>query len=383
MYIEQIMSRHVDSVTEEMKLSHASHLMSEKGRQVLPVVDDANRLQGLLTQKEIDQAEPSAITTLSVGEVNYLMSTLRVANVMLKDVITCSPDTLIEEAGQLMRQKKISSLPVVSAGKLVGIITDADILDFFLDITGCTLKETARIALHLNDDRGALGQLLDDITALGGYIATVVSPYSKDASGRRTVILRFTAEDPEAIDSELRAKGYELITERMPDDAVASPSGREAPAATKTPSSKEASLPDAKEIGDWMQANDRFVKQLGIELIEVQPGYAQAKMVVREEMLNAVDIIQGGATFTLADFTFALASNSHGTVAVALNAQINFTTPAVKGELLTATAREVSCGRRTGLYAVEVRNSDNSLVAHFSGTVFRRDDSLQEWMRRT
>ncbi len=376
MYIEQIMSRNVDSVTEEMKLSHASHLMGEKERQVLPVVDDTNRLQGLLTQKEIDQAEPSAITTLSVGEVNYLMSTLRVANVMLRDVITCSPDTLIEEAGQLMRQKKISSLPVVSAGKLVGIITDADILDFFLDITGCTLKETARIALHLNDDRGALGHFLDDITALGGYIATVVSPYSKDASGKRTVILRFTAEDPEAIDSALRAKGYEIITERMPD-ATASKS---AAGETKSEPDEEAKPPSAKEIGDWMRANDRFVDQLGIEVIEVNPGYAQTKMVVREEMLNAVNIIQGGATFTLADFTFALASNSHGRVAVALNAQINFTSPAVKGELLTATAKELNCGKRTGLYSVEVRNSDNNLVAHFSGTVFRRDDSIQEWM---
>lgn len=383
MYIEQIMSRNVDSVTEEMKLSHASHLMGEKGRQVLPVVDDANRLQGLLTQKEIDQAEPSAITTLSVGEVNYLMSTLRVANVMLRDVITCSPDTLIEEAGQLMRQKKISSLPVVSAGKLVGIITDADILDFFLDITGCTLKETARIALHLNDDRGALGQFLDDITALGGYIATVVSPYSKDASGKRTVILRFTAKDPEAIDNALRAKGYELITERMPDAATSKSSTGEGPAGSKSVVSKDDKLPEPKEIGSWMQANDRFVKQLGIELIEVQPGYAQAKMVVREEMLNAVDIIQGGATFTLADFTFALASNSHGTVAVALNAQINFTAPAIKGELLTATAQEVTSGKRTALYSVEVRNSNNTLIAHFSGTVFRRDDSLQEWMNRT
>lgn len=383
MYIEQIMSRTVDSVTEEMKLSHASHLMDEKGRQVLPVVDDSNRLQGLLTQKEIDQAEPSAITTLSVGEVNYLMSTLRVANVMLRDVITCSPDTLIEEAGQLMRQKKISSLPVVSAGILVGIITDADILDFFLDITGCTLKETARIALHLNDDRGALGQLLDDITSLGGYIATVVSPYSKDASGQRTVILRFTADDPEAIDSALRAKGYELITERMPIATTANSALEKGSTEIKSRPAEETKPPSAEEIGDWMRSNDRFVNQLGIEVIEVNPGYAQTKMVVREEMLNAVDIIQGGATFTLADFTFALASNSHGKVAVALNAQINFTRSAAKGELLTATAKEVNCGKRTGLYSVEVRNSDNILIAHFSGTVFRRDDSIQEWMNHT
>ncbi|MCW8824937.1 MAG: hydroxyphenylacetyl-CoA thioesterase PaaI [Gammaproteobacteria bacterium] len=375
MYIEQIMSRNVDCVTAEMKLSHASHLMDEKGRQYLPVVDDANHLQGLLTKTEIDQAEPSAITTLSVGEVNYLMSTLRVANVMLKEVITCSPDTLIEEAGQLMRQKKISSLPVVANDKLVGIITDADILDFFLDITGCTLKESARIAIHLSDDRGTLGQLLDDITALGGYIATVVSPYSKDSSGKRTVILRFQADDPQAVDNGLRDKGYEFITERLP---------LEAPSTDKTAPGKPRSdkLPEPAEIGTWMHKNDHFINLLGIELVDIQPGFARVEMLVREDMLNAVDIIQGGATFTLADFAFAAASNSHGTVAVGLNVQINYSTPAFEGERLIATAREVNLGKRTGIYSVEVRKSDDTLVAHFTGTVFRRDDSLQQWIGR-
>lgn len=375
MYIEQIMSRNVDCVTAEMKLSHASHLMNEKGREFLPIVDDDNRLQGLLTQKEIDQAEPSAITTLSVGEVNYLMSTLRVANVMLKDVITCSPDTLIEEAGQLMRHKKISSLPVVAAEKLVGIITDADILDFFLDITGCTLKETARIAIHLSDDRGTLGHLLDEITELGAYIATVVSPYSKDTTGKRTVILRFQAEDPKAIDNALRNKGYEIITERMPADENSA-------SATQPSRSNDDALPQPNEIGAWMHKNDRFIHLLGIELVDIQPGFAQVQMEVREDMLNAVDIIQGGATFTLADFAFAAASNSHGTVAVGLNVQINYSTPAFKGELLTATAKEVNLGKKIGLYGVEVTKNDGTLVAYFTGTVFRRDDSLQEWINK-
>ncbi len=374
MYIQQIMTRNVDTVTEDMKLSQASHLMQQKGRRFMPVVDGNNQLLGLLTHAEIIRAEPSAITTLSVGEVNYLMSKLCVANVMTKQVITCSPDTLVEQAGQKMRDKKISCLPVVDNGQLMGIITGSDIMDFLLDITGCNLLESTRIALNLSDERGTLGHLLDDITALGGYIATVVSPYSRDDQGNRTVILRFTAENPQAIESALSEKGYELITHSLPADAPATQTK------VTADSTAEPGQAGPQQIAEFMQQHDRFARLLGIQLIDVKPGYAQTQMVVRDDMLNSVEITHGGATFSLADYTFALASNSHGKVAVGLNAQINYTSPSKKGDILTATATENNMSSRSGLYTIEITRSDNTLVALFTGNVFRRDDSMQQWM---
>ncbi len=372
MYIEQIMTHKVDTVTADMKLSQASHLMQQKGRRVMPVVDENNQLVGLLTHAEIIRAEPSAITTLSVGEVNYLMSKLRVANVMTKEVISCTPDTLVEQAGQTMRDRKINCLPVVDNGHLCGIITGVDIMDFLLDITGCHLQETTRIALNLSDERGTLGHLLDDITGLGGYIATVVSPNRRDEQGNRTVILRYTAEDPQYIKQALTEKGYKLITHSLP-------------AETQTVQTKVTSAspeePAAQQIAGFMQQHDRFSKLLGIELIDVKPGYAQTRMVVREDMLNAVDITHGGASFALADCTFALASNAHGKVAVGLNAQINYASPSKKGDILIATAVENKISSRSGLYTIEVMRSDNTLIALFTGTVFRRDDSVQQWMK--
>lgn len=376
MYIEQIMTRNVDSVTEEMKLSQASHLMQQKGRRYMPVVDDKNQLTGLLTHAEIIRAEPSAITTLSVGEVNYLMSKLRVANVMTREVITCGPHTLVEQAGQTMRDKKISCLPVVDKGQLIGIITGVDIMDFLLDITGCNLLESTRIALNLSDERGTLGHLLDDITALGGYIATVVSPYTRDEQGNRTVILRFMADHPSAIEQGLTEKGYELITRSQPADTTTPQS-----ISKSKPTADSIEKSQAQQIADFMQQHDQFAKLLGIELIEVKPGYAQTRMVVREDMLNSVDITHGGATFALADYSFALASNSHGKVAVGLNAQINYTAPSKIGDILTATAVENKLSSRSGLYSIEITRSDNTLVALFTGTVFRRDDSMQQWMK--
>ncbi len=217
MYVEQIMTRKVDTATVDMKLSQASQLMHEKERRFLPVVDDAMQLVGLFTHRELAQSEPSSITTLSVGEVNYLTSKITVGQIMQEAPLTCTPNTLVEEAGHMMRQKKIGCLPVLDGQRLVGVITEDDILDFLLDITGCGLHDTTRLALHLPDVKGALGTLLDQINDRGGYIATVVSPMTRDKTGMRMVIVRFRAEDPRRIDDQLRELGYDLITEELPD----------------------------------------------------------------------------------------------------------------------------------------------------------------------
>ncbi len=216
MYVEQIMSRPVNTVTADTRLSQVSTLMQEQGRRFLPVVDEEGRLSGIVTHRELERAEPSAITTLAVGEVNYLMAKITAGQIMQKAVINCAPDTLVEEAGQLMRERRIGCLPVVEGGKLVGIVTDDDILDFLLDITGCDLKDTTRIAVHLPDRTGELSRLLEAINSQGGYIATVVSPTSRDETGMRIVIIRHRSEDPVVLDRYLRDQGYDLVTELLP-----------------------------------------------------------------------------------------------------------------------------------------------------------------------
>jgi acetoin utilization protein AcuB len=217
MYVEQIMTRAVDTVTADMKLSHAAQVMREKGRRYLPVVDDKKHLIGLFSQKELDRAEPSAITTLSVGEVNYLTSKITVGELMVREVITCSSDTLVEEAGKMIRDKKIGNLPVIDNGELVGVVSETDILDFFLDIMGCGLENTTRIAVSLPNKARALAGLLHKINDAGGYIATVVSPVSQMDSPERIAVVRYIADNPEALDDHLEEIGYELITEVLPN----------------------------------------------------------------------------------------------------------------------------------------------------------------------
>jgi acyl-CoA thioesterase len=137
----------------------------------------------------------------------------------------------------------------------------------------------------------------------------------------------------------------------------------------------------AEKTGQWMVENDRFARLLGIELEAVSPGYCRVAMTTTGEMLNSVGIVHGGATFTLADFAFAVASNSHGQVAVALSAQMNYPSAGRLGDRLTAEAKEESKTGRTGLYTVEIRNGENALVGLFTGTVFRRSDNLSDWMQ--
>ena len=121
--------------------------------------------------------------------------------------------------------------------------------------------------------------------------------------------------------------------------------------------------------------NDRFAERANIELLEVSPGKAKAKMTLHPHHLNGYGTVQGGATFTLADFTFAAASNSHGNVAVAINANITFMKAAQTGTLW-AEARELSKNFKLGTYTVEVKDDEGELVAVFQGMVYRKKEPI-------
>jgi acyl-CoA thioesterase len=122
----------------------------------------------------------------------------------------------------------------------------------------------------------------------------------------------------------------------------------------------------AREYADIMWATDAASKALGMEIDHVGPGEARMTMTVREDMVNGWDICHGGLIATLADSTFALACNSHGTVTVASGFQVEFLEPARLGDLLVAEAREVVLRGRSGVYDVTVRRGE-TVIAEFRG----------------
>ena len=120
---------------------------------------------------------------------------------------------------------------------------------------------------------------------------------------------------------------------------------------------------------------DRLAEYLGIELVEVSMGKAVARMEIREEHLNGIDTVHGGAIFTLADFAFAVAANSHGRVTVAINVSISFMKASTKGTL-TAVANEISLNPKIATYTVNICNDDGELIAIFQGLAYRKRDKI-------
>lgn len=133
---------------------------------------------------------------------------------------------------------------------------------------------------------------------------------------------------------------------------------------------------DTMETLKKCMSKDRFAADAGIELVTAGPGTARARMSLRPGHQNGLGSVMGGAIFTLADFAFAAASNSHGTVAVAVNANISFNKAVPPSGTLWAEAKENSKNFKLGTYTVEVRDDAGDLVALFQGMVYRKKDPL-------
>jgi len=128
---------------------------------------------------------------------------------------------------------------------------------------------------------------------------------------------------------------------------------------------------DAEKLKDYFQ-NDRFAVSNGIKLVDVGIGYCKAMLEIEERHLNAANVIQGGAVFTLADFAFGCAANTRGQLALAVNANISFL-KGKSGGTLFATATEVCDPNRIGAYDVLITDEDDAVIARFNGIAYRKN----------
>jgi acyl-CoA thioesterase len=136
----------------------------------------------------------------------------------------------------------------------------------------------------------------------------------------------------------------------------------------------EIKNPDAV-IGQVL-LKDSFSQWLGIELVDVKQGYSKIKMLVREEMMNGLNVVHGGIAFSLGDSAFAFACNSRNNLSLALETSISFLKPVFVGDTLIAEAKEIRNGRSTGVYLVEIKNQHEQLIALFKGTCYRTGKNL-------
>ncbi len=130
-----------------------------------------------------------------------------------------------------------------------------------------------------------------------------------------------------------------------------------------------------KDIKQFFAKEDLFARHTGIELLDMGPGWAKVSMKIEPYHYNAARTVHGGAIFTLADFAFAVASNSHGTLAMGINTSVSFVKAATRGTLY-AEAREQARNPKLATYAVQITDDANEVVAIFQGTVYRKKESI-------
>lgn len=125
------------------------------------------------------------------------------------------------------------------------------------------------------------------------------------------------------------------------------------------------------KLRDFFEKRDRFAKLLGFYIEEMREGSARVSATIKEEHLNAADVVHGGFLFSLADFAFALASNSKNNLSLGINANINFQ-KAKSGGKLFANAKELSDGKKIATYEVRISDEEDITIATFIGTVYRK-----------
>ena len=184
----------------ETPVSEALRTMQEQHIRRLPVVDAKGRLVGIVSDKDLLHAAPSPATSLSVWEITYLLGRLTVAEVMTRAVLTVGPQTPIEDAAQLMLDRKIGGLPVVDGGKVVGVITETDVFRVFAELLGAH-EPGARVTMTVSDRPGALAKVTGAVAEAGGSVSAMCT-YGAVAPETRNVFLKvvgLSAERLEAI----------------------------------------------------------------------------------------------------------------------------------------------------------------------------------------
>lgn len=204
MFIKEWMTASPKTVSGKTSIIEAMHVLREGGYRRLPVVDEGI-LVGIVTDKDLKDATPSKATTLSVYELNYLLSKLTIKDVMKTPVFSVSPSDPVETAALLMEEQKVSGLTVVDQGQVVGIITITDILKAFVSALGLREGGT-RVTIRVPNEPG----VLETVASAGppSNISAVVSSAQKD--GGLELVLRVNGEGSESFAERLKAKGIEV-----------------------------------------------------------------------------------------------------------------------------------------------------------------------------
>jgi acetoin utilization protein AcuB len=196
MLVSTWMSKDLITIDQNESISEAINLLKKNDINRLLVLKNEN-LVGIITDRDIKNASPSMVTSLDIWELNYLMSKIKVKEVMTKKIVTISAESSIEKAAILLHDNKIGGLPVVNNDhELVGIITTNDVLEALISITGAR-KAGYMISLSVPDKPGAIKDIMDVMRNYDFKWESILTSHVRINNGNEEVIIRFQSEEDE------------------------------------------------------------------------------------------------------------------------------------------------------------------------------------------
>lgn len=210
MIVARRMKRNPVSVEEGDSMKRAMDLLKEHEIRHLPVLKDGEKLVGIVSERDIKQASPSPATALEIREIYYLLDKVKVKQIMTRRPYTISSTAPIEEAALILREKKIGCLPVVDNGRLVGILTETDILDSFIEAMGVS-GPGYRVELALPNQPGMLYEVLRLMKDFEANIVSVATA-PHDDPGRKILVLRVETKNYKVLKAAIRKSGFDMVS---------------------------------------------------------------------------------------------------------------------------------------------------------------------------
>jgi acetoin utilization protein AcuB len=207
-FVRNYMTPNPVTITRQTTIAEALDLMRRHNVRRLPIMEK-DKLVGIVTDRDLSEVSPSPATSLSIFELNYLLAKMKIGDVLPKkrQIYTIEADAYVEEAALLMREHKVGALPVMENDRLVGIITETNIFDAFINIMG--LKEPgSRITLEAEDKPGVLAEITQVIRDQGVNISRVA--VFRNDSPMATVVLRLNIPDGTEVANILKKQGYQV-----------------------------------------------------------------------------------------------------------------------------------------------------------------------------
>ena len=189
MLVANWMSKNIITVDQKDSMQDAMDLLKKNDIRMLPVMKKG-KLVGIITDRDLKKASASDATTLEIHEMLYLLTKIRVRDIMTKEVITVPPDFTVEETAQVLLRNKISGAPVVGAnGQLAGTITQTDLFRVLMSLTGVD-NGGIQFGLQVEDSPGSIKEVADIIRLFGGRMVSILTSYDEVPEGYRKVYIR-------------------------------------------------------------------------------------------------------------------------------------------------------------------------------------------------